>query len=99
MTRQVVLNCPACLRSMEIVAAGVPEGTQVKCSRCGYLLGDWSSLADQDEETGRPPTPSRPVAGSRGLRRAASDQRFGPHGVTGAVGGEGLAGGFAIGGV
>lgn len=68
MTKQVALTCPACRLEMQIVAEGVPQATEVRCSRCGHSLGLWFDLIDEDEASTREPPANR--SGGSGVEEA-----------------------------
>ncbi|MEX0955590.1 MAG: hypothetical protein WDZ83_10300 [Rhizobiaceae bacterium] len=53
---RVAMTCRQCGALNELIAADVPEGQDIHCSRCGNALGTWHELRDAKKaETPAPP--------------------------------------------
>jgi hypothetical protein len=76
--RTVLVICPECQTEVQILAEGVPPGTDVTCSRCGFDLGLWDDLVDGTT------TPTRaPTSGEEALGWAAGPAESGPAAMLG----------------
>jgi hypothetical protein len=58
------VTCPECRTEVQILAEGIPAGTPVTCSRCGFDLGVWDELADGIVVPSAPSSPTEQDAHS-----------------------------------
>ena len=53
-TAEIVVRCDACDTENHVLAMDVLGDEQVRCSRCGYLLGRVSQLAARSDQQQEP---------------------------------------------